>query len=87
MYVMSPAVLGVPYSSNSRIKSPNCPCRSPNSLMGAAKTQALLLIDAQRFRLGWMYESIQKSPYIHVGSAGPCCMFVVNLAPACLAEL
>ena len=36
MYVMSPAVLGVPYSSNSRIRSPNWPCRSPNSFVGAA---------------------------------------------------
>lgn len=34
---MSPAVEGVPYSSNSRIKSPNWPCRSPKILMGAAQ--------------------------------------------------
>ena len=34
-YVMSPAVDGKPYSSKRRIKSPNCPWRSPNTLIGA----------------------------------------------------
>ena len=35
MYVMSPAVEGVPYSSNNRIRSPNWPCRSPKIFTGA----------------------------------------------------
>lgn len=34
-YAMSPAVEGEPYSSKSRIRSPNCPCKSPNILIGA----------------------------------------------------
>lgn len=34
-YVISPPVEGKPYSSNNRIKSPNCPCKSPNTFIGA----------------------------------------------------
>jgi hypothetical protein len=32
---MSPAVDGEPYSSKRRMRSPNCPCKSPNILIGA----------------------------------------------------
>jgi hypothetical protein len=32
---MSPAVDGAPYSSKRRMRSPNCPCKSPNILIGA----------------------------------------------------
>lgn len=34
-YVISPAVDGDPYSSKRRMRSPNCPWRSPNILTGA----------------------------------------------------
>lgn len=34
-YAMSPAVDGAPYSSKRRMRSPNCPCKSPNILIGA----------------------------------------------------
>lgn len=34
-YAMSPAVEGEPYSSKRRMRSPNCPCKSPNILTGA----------------------------------------------------
>lgn len=40
-YPMSPAVEGDPYSSKSRIRSPNCPCRSPNILIGAFSCNTL----------------------------------------------
>ena len=35
MYAMSPTVLGDPYSAKRRIRSPNCPCRSPKIFVGA----------------------------------------------------
>lgn len=34
-HAISPAVDGEPYSSNSRIRSPNWPCKSPKILTGA----------------------------------------------------
>jgi hypothetical protein len=40
-YAMSPAVEGAPYSSNNLIRSPNCPCKSPNILTGALSCKTL----------------------------------------------
>eukprot|EP00982_Pelagococcus_subviridis_P007392 30599-Pelagococcus_subviridis.AAC.2 len=41
MYAMSPAVDGEPYSANRRIRSPNCPCRSPKIFVGALKRRTV----------------------------------------------
>lgn len=40
-HAMSPAVEGAPYSSNRRMRSPNCPCKSPNILIGALSCNTL----------------------------------------------
>jgi len=40
-YAMSPAVDGAPYSSKRRMRSPNCPCKSPNILIGALSCKTL----------------------------------------------
>lgn len=73
---MSPAVLGAPYSSNSRIRSPNCPCKSPKILMGACSSR-----QSQAHQQG-LAAATEELVLLPVAVSAACCRVHPCYAPA-----
>mmetsp|Transcript_4238 Transcript_4238/g.19227 ORF Transcript_4238/g.19227 Transcript_4238/m.19227 type:complete len:654 (-) Transcript_4238:282-2243(-) len=75
MYAMSPAVLGDPYSANRRMRSPYCPWRSPNILVGARRRSTV--DSARNFSSAKLHSSsissaLRMNPRLGPGSGSHC---------------